>query len=406
MSSIFGNWYGRIKGGWKTVGAPGVGAFASDDEWVSTPVGPISALKLSAFNSCVRLLSETMGSLSFQIIDNGNNIVKDHDLYSLMRQPNDAQDGDGFVAGMSVNKTIHGNSMAHIKRFASGVPYALDFYGTDLWEVSGDGQGRPFFKLNGEDVRNEDVLHWAGMSINGYWGLPTLLTGNEVLAMQKESNTSAARTFASGMRAGGFFTVPENKQAFTDEQLGKWKLELNKFALPQNTAKWLPLLPGMNAVANTGYRIDPVTAELLQSRYFGIEEICRFLGVPPPLIGHTDKASSWASSLAELNQFLVTYTLMPQAIRLENQIARKLLGRNERNRLRPMFNMDSLLRGDIVKRFETYDIGIDRGIYNPDEVRAKEKMPVRPGGDVYNVSPTGRPAAAAPAPAPAKKEIA
>jgi HK97 family phage portal protein len=154
----------------------------------------------------------------------------------------------------------------------------------------------------------------------------------------------------------------------------------------------------MNAVANTGYRIDPVTAELLQSRYFGIEEICRFKGVPPPLIGHTDKASSWASSLAELNQFLVTYTMLPQAVRLENEIARKLLGRNERNRLRPQYNMDSLLRGDIIKRFETYDIAIDRGIYNPNEARAKEKMPARAGGDVYNTTPTGR------AVAPAKQE--
>ena len=397
MSSIFGNWYGRIKGGWKTVGAPGVGAFASDDDWVSTPVGPISALKLSAFNSCVRLLSETMGSLSFQIIDNANNVIEDHDLYGLMRFPNDGQEADSFVAGMMVNKTVHGNAMAHIKRFSNGNAYALDFYGTDLWEVSGDGQGKPEFKINGDPVPRDDVLHWAGMSLNGYWGLPTLLTGNEVLAMQQESNSSAARTFSTGLRAGGFLTIPENKQAFNDEQLGKWKLELNKFSQPQNTGKWLPLLPGMNAVANTNYRIDPVTAELLQSRYFGIEEICRFLGVPPPLIGHTDKASSWASSLSELNQFLVTYTLMPPAIRLENQIARKLLGRNERNRLKPRYNMDSLLRGDIVKRFQTYEIGREQGIYSADDVRAKEKLPDIPDGKGKEYTSTGRPAIKEPA---------
>lgn len=391
MSSIFGNWYGRIKGGWKTVGTPGVGAFASDEDWIGTPVGPISALKLSAFNSCCRLLSECMGSLSFQVIDNTNNIIKDHDLYGLMRQPNDGQDGDGFVAAMTINKTISGNSMAHIKRFGTGVAYALDFYSTDLWDVRGDAQGMPEFRLNGEVVPRDNVLHWAGMSINGYWGLPTLLTGMDVLSMQKESNQSAARTFSSGLRAGGFFTIPENRQAFTEPQLEKWKLELAKFSQPQNTGKWLPLLPGMGIAANTQYRIDPVTAELLQSRYFGIEEICRFLGVPPPLIGHTDKASSWASSLSELNQFLVTYTLMPQAIRLENQIARKLLGRNERNRLRPAFNMDSLLRGDIVKRFTTYEIGRQQGIYSVNDARSKEKMPAVTGGDDY--TPTGKAAA-------------
>lgn len=380
---IFGNVYERIKGGWKTVGASGVGAFASDEEWTPTAIGPARSMKLSAYFSCTRLLSETMGSMSFQLYDNSNNLVKEHDVYGLMRGPNIYQSGDAFVSAMAANKTVFGNSMAHIRRYSTGVAYSLDFYETELWDVSHDGQGRPKFKLNGDTVPNEDVLHWAGFGLSGYWGIPTLLAGAEAMAMQIESNQSAARTFSNGLRAGGFFEIPENRQAFTDIQLDKFKAELSKFSLPQNLSKWIPLLPGMKAVANSGYRIDPVTAELLQSRYFGIEEICRFMGVPPPLIGHTDKASSWASSLDGLNQFLVTYTLLPQAVRLENQIAMKLLGRNERARLKPKYNMDALLRGDIAKRYETYDIGIQRGVLSPNDARRTENLPDREGGDEY-----------------------
>ena len=70
MATMLGNWYARIKGGWKTVGAAGVGAFDYGNDWIPTEVGPINALKLSAYFSCVRLLSETMGSLTFQIYDN------------------------------------------------------------------------------------------------------------------------------------------------------------------------------------------------------------------------------------------------------------------------------------------------------------------------------------------------
>ncbi|HEY8355627.1 MAG TPA: phage portal protein [Methylophilaceae bacterium] len=392
MATIFGNWYARIKGGWKTVGAAGVGAFDYGQDWVPTEVGPISALKLSAYFACVRLLSETMGSMTFQLYDNANNVVEDHDLYGLLRyMPNQYQTGDAFVSAMAANKTVFGNAMAHIKRMpTSGKPYALDFYATDLWEVEADDQGRPIFKLDGEVIPREDVLHWAGFGLSGYWGLPTLVAGGEAMALQIESNRSAARTFANGLRAGGFFKMPENRQAFSNEQLAKFKEELRKFSLPQNTSKWLPLLPGMDPVANTQFRIDPVTAELLQSRYFGIEEICRFMGVPPPLIGHTDKASSWASSIENLNQFLVTYTMLPQAIRFENQIALRLLGRNERNRLRPKFNLDALLRGDIEKRFRTYEIGWGIGMYSGNEMRAKENLPPRPGGDVYNTQNQGR----------------
>jgi HK97 family phage portal protein len=392
MATMFGNWYARIKGGWKTVGAAGVGAFDYGQDWIPTEVGPISALKLSAYFACVRLLSETMGSMTFQLYDNANNVIEDHDLYGLLRHtPNQYQTGDAFVSAMTANKTVFGNAMAHIKRMpTSGKAYALDFYSTDLWGVDADEQGRPIFKLDDEVIPREDVLHWAGFGLSGYWGLPTLVAGGEAMSMQIESNRSAARTFANGLRAGGFFKMPENRQAFSNEQLFKFNEELKKFSLPQNTSKWLPLLPGMEPVANTQFRIDPVTAELLQSRYFGIEEICRFMGVPPPLIGHTDKASSWASSIENLNQFLVTYTMLPQAVRFENQIALRLLGRNERNRLKPKFNLDALLRGDIEKRFRTYEIGWDIGMYSGNEMRAKENLPSRPGGDVYNTQNQGR----------------
>lgn len=392
MATMFGNWYARIKGGWKTVGAAGVGAFDYGQDWIPTEVGPISAMKLSAYFACVRLLAETMGSMTFQLYDNANNVIEDHDLYGLLRYtPNQHQTGDAFVSAMTGNKTVFGNAMAHIKRMpTSGKAYALDFYTTDLWDVEADKQGRPIFKLDGDVIPREDVLHWAGFGLSGYWGLPTLVAGGEAMSMQIESNRSAARTFANGLRAGGFFTMPENKQAFSNEQLLKFNEELKKFSLPQNTSKWLPLLPGMSPVANTQYRIDPVTAELLQSRYFGIEEICRFMGVPPPLIGHTDKASSWASSIENLNQFLVTYTMLPQAVRFENQIALRLLGRNERNRLKPKFNLDALLRGDIEKRFRTYEIGWDVGMYSGNEMRAKENLPSRAGGDVYNTQNQGR----------------
>lgn len=392
MATMLGNWYARIKGGWKTVGAAGVGAFDYGQDWIPTEVGPISAMKLSAYFACVRLLAETMGSMTFQLYDNANNVIEDHDLYGLLRYtPNQHQTGDAFVSAMTGNKTVFGNAMAHIKRMpTSGKAYALDFYTTDLWDVEADKQGRPIFKLDGDVIPREDVLHWAGFGLSGYWGLPTLVAGGEAMSMQIESNRSAARTFASGLRAGGFFTMPENKQAFSNEQLLKFNEELKKFSLPQNTSKWLPLLPGMSPVANTQYRIDPVTAELLQSRYFGIEEICRFMGVPPPLIGHTDKASSWASSIENLNQFLVTYTMLPQAVRFENQIALRLLGRNERNRLKPKFNLDALLRGDIEKRFRTYEIGWDVGMYSGNEMRAKENLPSRAGGDVYNTQNQGR----------------
>lgn len=400
--SMFGNLYARIRGGWRTVGAPGSQFFGMSQDWAPGVVGTTDAMRLSAYFGCMRLLSETMGSMTFKLYDQNNQLVVGHDLYDLMAAPNQWQTGDAFIAAMTMNKNAYGNGLAHIVRLG-GKPIMLDFYETEMWNVSSDAQGRPIFKINGELVPYADVLHWPGMSVAGYWGIPTLAAAGEVLSMQTESNRAMARTVANGLRAGGFFEVPENKQAFNDEQLGKFKENIKEMSKPSNTAKWMPLLPGMKAVANSAFRIDPVSAELLASRYFGIEEICRFMGVPPPLIGHTDKASSWASSLDGLNQFLVTYTLLPQAVRLENEIRRKLLGRNHGIQLRPVFNMDSLLRGDIKTRFATYETGIGQGVFSPNEVRGMENMPPRAGGNAY-VQPAAKPVFPTPAPVAAKTE--
>lgn len=385
MANFLTNFYQNIVGGWKTVGAPGIGAFnMRPGDQFGGNVSEVDALKLSAFFACVRLLSETAGTLSFNLLDADNRVVKDHELYGMMRfNTNSRHTGDSFVTAMAANKAIYGNAMAHIRRWGNGKAYALDFYATDLWDVTLNEQGQPIFKLNGEEVPEQDVLHWMNFSTGGYWGIAPLMAGSEVMLTQISSNRSAAATFKSGLRAGGFFTMPENRQAFNDPQMDEFKKLLAEYSKPENTSKWLPLLPGMNAVANASYRIDPVTAELLQSRYFGVEEICRFMGVPPPLIGHTDKASSWASSVENLNQFLVTYTMLPQMTRLENQIGRKLLGPIERNRYRPNYNMDTLLRADIEKRFKTYEIGIQNSVYCPNDVLAKEHMPPREGGDQY-----------------------
>ena len=82
------------------------------------------------------------------------------------------------------------------------------------------------------------------------------------------------------------------------------------------------------------------------------------------------------------------YTLLPMAIRFENVIAQKLLGRVDRNRLRPKFNMDALLRGDIKTRFDVYEIGREQGIISANDARDREQMSRIAGGDDY--TPTGK----------------
>ena len=388
MATILGQWYARIRGGWKTVGVPGVAAFDSGGADISLPdVGPMSALRLSAYFSCLRLISETMGCLDFVIKDKANNIVKEHDLYGVMAKPNAWQTQDQFISAVQANTTMFGNGLGIIKRYSNGNPYGIEFYETDAWQIAQDIYGRPSFKFDGEDIQAGDVFHVPGFSLSGYWGIPALLAGADVLRTQVSSNNAAQRTFASGLKVGGFFKMPADKQYPGKDQLDRFDERMAQFSTPGAANKWLMLLPGLEPVANTQFKIDPMTAELLQSRYFGVEEICRVLGVPPPLVGHSDKASSWASSLTSLNQFLVDYTLLPRANRMENVMSSKLLSLRDRSRLKLEFNMDSLLRGDLEKRWNAYKIARMVNVFSPNDVLRQEGLPLRtdPGGDDYTV---------------------
>lgn len=387
MAFSLGNLFARIKGGWKTVGVSGRAAFASDGTSV-IDVGPHNAFKLSAYLASTRLIADTMGVLDFQLKDKKNNIVLDHDIYALLAKPNQYQTQDQFISAITANGTTYGNGLGHIRRDVNGNAYSIDFYSTDLWNISQDEQGRPVFQLDGTIVPYADVFHVPGFSVNGYWGLPAIFAGADILRTQIASNRAAQNTFSSGLKVGGFFTLPAGQRYPEDDQLDRFEARMSEYNQPQNVGKWLTLLPGISPVANQQFKIDPVSAELLQSRYFGIEEICRLIGVPPPLIGHTDKASSWASSLDSLNQFLVDYTLLPRAKRMENVIRAKLLSPRDQKRFVPKFDMDSLLRGDLTTRWKAYQIARQTNVYSPNDVLRKEGQPAREGGDDYTVQTT------------------
>lgn len=368
----------------------GTGSYIGTTDGTLETVACMDAMKLSAWYACLRLRAETIGTLPFRLIERKTNKeITDHPVYDLIaNRPNAFQTGAEFVSAMVLNFDVFGNATCIISKFANGSPYNLEFIPTDFMEVALDKLSRPSFGYEGTALAQESVLHIPNFSQNGYWGLPALLAAQQSLGMQVASNRAAAATFKGGMRIGGFFKPAADKQAMTGAQIAEFYANLREYYKPENTSRWFMLPNGIEPIdGRNNVKIDPVSAELLNSRYFGIEELCRFLAVPPPLIGQTNKASSWASSLDSLNQHLVTYSLLPTTIRMEDRIAATLLTARERNRFRVNFNVDALLRGDIKTRFDSYKIGIDSQVYTPDEVRAKEKMPPREDGKGSEVVP-------------------
>jgi hypothetical protein len=128
----------------------------------------------------------------------------------------------------------------------------------------------------------------------------------------------------------------------------------------------------------------PNDTQMLQTREFQAEEICRFYKVTPVMVGLTSKSTSWGSGIAELSQGFVTYTLMPWLVRWQQVFSKDLILASEKYFVE--FLTDALLRGDIEKRYKAYAIGRNWGWLATNEIRRAENMnPKKDGDDDYLV---------------------
>lgn len=411
--SIWRQVFGSIWGGWRTQGVSlggADGAFAGEAEGEYDSVTAESALRLSAVWACVALRGSTIASLPLHLRDDDKAFAKNHPLYRILHDsPNADMTASEYWEMQSVGLDLDGNSFSKIERNTRGDVTALIPWASSAVEVRRRENGAIVYKYGDRDYADSDVLHLKGFTRDGIVGMSALEYARSTFGGQLEANTAAARFFRQGLKNGGF--LKSGVGTLTPEQRVMLRNSLAEFGKAKNAGKWMVLEAGMEPIGADSMRVKPADAELLMSRYFGIEEICRVFRVPPQLIGHTDKASSWASSLENTNLGFLTYSLRPTLVRIEQAISKKLLRPDERGTYSPKFSVEGLLRADSASRSAFYTSSLQNGWRNRNEVRALEDLPPIDGGDTYtvqlNMAPIdqlGSGGAAAAIPPPAAKD--
>lgn len=350
-------------------------------------VGPDSSLKLSAVWACVRLRSQTIASLPLHLRAEDKSHAKDHPLYRLLHSsPNADMTANEFWESQLASLDLWGNAFVLIDwdgpRVVSLTPLnpekvavVRSSVGDLTYEYSKGGKVTVY--------REDQILHLKGFTLDGIMGLSPIQFAAETMGGLMDANRAASREFQNGLKVGGFLKT--GAITLQKEQRDRLRDSLSQFGRPENAGKWMVLEAGMEPASAQGIRMNPADAQLLESRYFGIEEICRAFGVPPQLIGHTDKASSWASSLENTNLGFLTYSLRPTLVRIEQAIAKKLLLPEERDQYRPKFAVEGLLRADLAARSSFYSQMLQNGVMSRNDVRSLEDLPPVEGGDVLTV---------------------
>ena len=348
-----------------------------------------NALKLATVWACVRLRSETIASLPLHLRDENKDLAKDHPLYHILHDnPNSDMTASEFWEAMIASLDLWGNAYALIHRNVVKTVVALDILDPEAMSVSRSKTGEIQYKYDkkGEDggiYAEDDILHIKGFTVDGLVGLSPIRYQADVIGAQIDANSAANAEFKNNLKAGGFLKT--GSTALKKEQRESLRDNLAMFGRPENAGKWMVLEAGMEPASAAHIRINPQDAQLLESRYFGVEEICRTFKTPPQLIYHLDKASSWASSLEQMNLGYLTYSLRPTLVRIEQTISRKLLTAEERKKYRPKFSVEGLLRADSQGRASYYSTMLQNGVLTRNEVRELEDQPAYKGADQLTV---------------------
>src|SRR5690606_6544843 len=206
-----------------------------------------------------------------------------------------------------------------------------------------------------------------GWSLDGVNGVSVIRYGAEVFGAALATDEAAAGTFKRGLMPTTWCKYP--KLMKPDQRKEAREFIEGRLSGAINAGRPAILEQDME-VGTLG--INPKDAQLLESRAFSVEEICRWFRVPPWMVGHTDKGSNWGTGLEQQMIGFLTFTLRPWLKRIEQSIAKDLLTPAERLRFYPKFTVAGLLRADSSARASFYSVMVNNGILTRDEVRELE----------------------------------
>ena len=358
---------------------------AFDDKWY----GPISektksgvdfsdqdALKISTVFACVRRISSTVGSLPRHLyIVNGRNKEKATGLtlYRLLHsQPNPETTAVQWGEAAIAHVLLWGNHYSHIQTDYNDQPVALWQLDPSRMTVKrSETTNRLIYEYrmtdNGEPriFLDDEILHFAGISLNGVMGLSVLTLARETMGLALAEEEFSSGFFGNGAFFGG---IIETAGSVDDDGRKRVRKELQKaYGGVENTNLLAILEQGLSFKPLT---IKPIDSQFLEQRNFSVVELCRFFDCPPHLIFDWARATWGNSSQATLDY--IKFCIVPHCTRLEQGITAKLLPSD--GSMIVKHNLAGLLRGDDAARGTFYHEAITDRWMTRNEVRELEDL--------------------------------
>lgn len=343
-----------------------------------------TALQVVTVLACVKVIADGCATPDlhvFRELDDGRRqkAVNIPEYRLLARRPNEWQTSFEWRRMMTAHAALTGTALSIKTRGGNGRVRELIPVPPGNWEVRRVSRYEVRYRCWDEfgiigDFPSDDVFVVHNLQWEFYRSLNAVKLAASAIGLTMATERSASAMHENGLKPSGMYSVDGT---LTKEQHDRLQDMLKKRAGPDKAGLPFVLDRAAKWISTTTTAVD---AQANETRRTQIEEICRAYGVFPIMIGHSDKASTFASSEAFFAAHLI-HTLTPWHKAWTQRIDEMLLDGS--GPLFAQFDTRYMRMGSMKDRAVYARTMIEMGLLSPNEWRDEEGRDPRDGGDEY-----------------------
>lgn len=363
---------------------------------ISLPNQPINvystdqAMCLSAAYRCTVILSGTIASLPLNIKRNRRGVFmvdKRDVLHKLLtRRPNNRMTSFEMIRSTVVQMLSQGNAYI-IPEFSFGEYSRLVLLspGTVTYDkYSNVYVVNDHINMIYGTYLSDRIVHLKNNSMDGgYTGVSVITYASRVFSIAASADNQSLKTFQNGSKIKGIISgtkgVQRGVSSLTDVQTEDVAARVES---DFNSGR--DIVSVNEEMKFDQLSITPADAQLLETKKFSVLDICRFYGVHPDKAFAGQSTNYKASEMSNVS-FLAD-TLQPLLVQIEAEFNAKLIPDLVADDYKIEFDRNALYQTDLTTQASFWKTLLEIGGITSNEIRAKQGLEAKEGGDTLFIS--------------------
>ncbi|MBF0577732.1 phage portal protein [Dysgonomonas sp. GY617] len=368
-------------------------------EWVNggdsreiNVTSPNLAMKISAVYRCVDILSGSIASLPLQLKvkkEGVFQIAENNTLnYLLTVKANQRQNAFDMMQNAIIQMVLYGNAYILPVYTLSGELNELILLSpnTTTYNVIMNSYYVNDM-INGviDEYDSDEIIHLRNISLDGgYTGVSTIQYAARVLGISANADERTLDSFKPGKTLKGFISGDRDAgvKGFGEMQDSQLEDVEKRITNEVNSGKGIFRVPG--AAKFSQLSIPYTDLQLLETRKFGILDVCRFFGVHPDKVFAGQSQNYKASAVS--NESYLSDTLQSRLVKIETEYRSKLIPKSLIPKMKIEFDIESLLLTSLEQQANYIEKTVQNGVYTPNYWREKKGQLPKEGGDELFIS--------------------